>query len=78
MEETTRNLGLDPGFGGFKAALVDTTGTRSANVDWSLAKVAPAKLPESLPEPPAWLPGAIVGAGVVVMILLLRRRRRNA
>jgi len=28
MEETTRNLGLDPGFGGFKAALVDLTGTR--------------------------------------------------
>ncbi|MDD3829253.1 MAG: ParM/StbA family protein, partial [Anaerolineae bacterium] len=32
MEETTRNLGLDPGFGGFKAALVDPTGTRIATV----------------------------------------------
>ena len=30
MEETTRNLGLDPGFGGFKAALVDTAGPSAA------------------------------------------------
>jgi hypothetical protein len=32
MEETTLNLGLDPGFGAFKAALVDPTGARIAAV----------------------------------------------
>ena len=53
------------------------SGARAARVDWSAANVPPAKLPESLPAPPPWLPIVLGSFGVVLLVAALKRRVRQ-